>query len=147
MKSLRIVGGMSTILLVAMVWAIGVPPAVEPPVHRLAEAKHIPPHILGILDRACLDCHSNQTRWPWYNRVPGVAQFIQHDVKKAREKVDFSAWTGEHRITANEIQDICDAVSDGTMPPRPYRTMHGEAHLSEADKNAICDWAIQRREQ
>jgi len=147
MNTLRIVCGMSSILLVAVVWGIGVPSAVEPPVHRLAEAQHIPSHILAILDRACLDCHSNQTRWPWYNRIPGVAQLIEHDVKKGREKVNFSTWTLARRVTSNEIQDLCDAVSDRVMPPRAYRMMHGEARLSESDKNAICDWAIQAQHQ
>lgn len=143
MKPLRIFFGVATVLLVVALWGAGVPAAAPTASRRLAHAQHIPPHIVAILDRACLDCHSNQTRWPWYNRVPGVAQFIQHDVNKARQKVDFSTWTSAHRATANEIQDLCDAVSNGAMPPLSYRLMHSQARLSEPDKIAICDWALQ----
>jgi hypothetical protein len=46
-------------------------------------------------------------------------------------------------VTANEIQDLCDAVSDGAMPPLSYRLMHSQARLSEPDKDAICGWALQ----
>jgi heme-binding protein len=143
MKPLRIFFGMATMLLVAALWGAGVPAAAPLSSQRLANGHPIPPHIVTILDRTCPDCHSNQTRWPWYNRVPGVAQLIQRDVRKAREKVDFSTWTSARHVTANEIQDLCDAVSDGAMPPLSYRLTHSQARLSEPDKDAICGWALQ----
>ncbi len=72
---------------------------------------------------------------------------MRRDVRKAREHLDFSAWAGSstRRVTANEIQDICDAVSDGSMLPLAYRLMHPEARLSDSDKNSVCDWADQAR--
>ncbi len=143
MKAMRIFLGMSALLVVAFVWGTSMTVAAPRASHRLAGTHSIPPHILPILDRACLDCHSAQTRWPWYNRLPLVSQAVQRDVKEGREHVDFSSWTPLHRVTANELQDICDAVSGGEMPPLSYRLVHPEARLSERDKTAVCEWAIQ----
>jgi len=64
-------------------------------------------------------------------------------VKKGRAKLDFSTWTNNqrHRPTMNQIEEVCDAVSNGTMPPRSYRLMHPEARLSAQDIDAFCSWA------
>jgi hypothetical protein len=107
----------------------------------------VPSRVRPVLDRACLDCHSNETHWPWSSRIPPFSWLIQHDVELAREKLNFSYWTrgASHLATKNEIQEICDAVSDGDMPPRSYRLMHPEARLSEGDKNTLCDWADEVR--
>ncbi|HEX2711564.1 MAG TPA: heme-binding domain-containing protein, partial [Candidatus Acidoferrales bacterium] len=69
------------------------------------------------------------------------------DVIKGREHLNFSTWTGgtPHRATSNEIQEICDAVSDGAMPPRRYLLMHPDARLSEAEKETFRTWADQVR--
>jgi hypothetical protein len=68
-------------------------------------------------------------------------------VNKGREHLNFSNWAGSppHKATANEIQEICDAVSDAVMPPRRYRLLHPGAELSEEDKNNFCAWADQMR--
>jgi hypothetical protein len=107
----------------------------------------VPVALRPVLDRACLDCHSDETRWPWYNRLPLISRMIQRDVDKGREHLNFSSWNGvtPYKPTANEIQEICDAVSDGVMPPRTYGMMHAAARLSDADKDAFCAWADQLR--
>jgi hypothetical protein len=144
MKTLRIlVRSCPILVLVAIVWGMSIPSAKPPVSPRLADAHQIPSAVLPILDRACLDCHSDQTRWPWYNRLPGVAMLLRRDIRKAREHVNFSRWAGNssRHATANEIQDICDAVSDGSMPPVAYQIMHPDARLSASDRDLLCDWA------
>jgi Haem-binding domain len=103
----------------------------------------VPDHVRPIISRACRDCHTDQTRWPWYSRLPGVSTFIARDVKKGREHLNFSTWAANssHSPTRNQLQEVCDAVSDNAMPPRPYRLMHPAARLSPADVDALCDWA------
>jgi len=103
----------------------------------------VPEHLRPIIGRACVDCHTNQTRWPWYSRLPLVSTFIERDVKKGREHLNFSTWAANsaRQPTRNQLQEVCDAVSDNNMPPRPYRLMHPAARLSPADVDALCDWA------
>jgi hypothetical protein len=103
----------------------------------------LPENLRPVIGRACRDCHTDQTQWPWYSWVPPVSFLIQHDVKKGRAKLDFSTWTNSQpqRPTGNQIEEVCDAVSNGTMPPRSYRLMHPEARLSAQDIAAFCSWA------
>lgn len=113
----------------------------------VASCQQLPDAVRATLNRACLDCHSEETKWPWYNRLPVVSWLVQHDVNQGREHLNFSSWAANppHQATANEIQEICDAVSSSAMPPRRYQLLHPGAKLSEADKNNFCDWADQMR--
>jgi hypothetical protein len=103
-------------------------------------AEMINPKVSAIVDRSCQDCHSNQTRLPWYGHVAPVSWILSRDVRKGRAKLDFSHWTGRAPST-NERMEICDAVSDGSMPLRAYTVVHRNARLSKQDVDLICDWA------
>jgi len=105
-------------------------------------ASHLPATVAPVLQRACRDCHSNETAWPWYSRVPPLSFMIEHDVRTGRAKFNFSSWaSGSSKPTPNQIAEICDAASDGSMPPRGYRMMHSDAKLSTADVDALCKWS------
>jgi hypothetical protein len=106
------------------------------PVH-LTEA--IDPQVGRILDRSCGDCHSNDTHWPWYSRVAPVSWILSNHVKKGRERLDFSKWANKRHST-NELTEVCDAVSDGSMPLRSYTLFHPGAKLSDQDVEVICRW-------
>src|ERR1700694_2133953 len=101
-------------LLPAVWWGGPKPSAKQPRSGLLESCPHVPTSVLPVLDRACLDCHSNETRWPWYNRLPAVSRLLQRDVNKGREHLNFSNLSGSppHKATANEIQEICEAVSE-----------------------------------
>jgi len=65
---------------------------------------------------------------------------IEHDVNNGRRHLNFSTWAAG-KATRNQLQEVCDAVSDSAMPPRAYRLMHPQARLSPQDVDALCDWA------
>ena len=94
----------------------------------------------SILDRSCQDCHSDQTHWPWYGHVAPVSWILARDVTRGRQKLDFSQWA-RRPDSANERMGICEALSDGRMPPRAYTILHRDAELSERDVDLICAWA------
>jgi len=126
--------------------AIGIGSAISlrnAPVQSSSSELMVPDHVRPIISRACLDCHTNQTKWPWYSRLPLLSLLIERDVKKGREHLNFStwAWNPVHKPTRNQLQEVCDAVSDSNMPPRSYRMMHPDSRLSSADVDALCDWA------
>jgi cytochrome c553 len=130
-----------TVVVLAVASAVSVSSA---PLRKSASRElALPDHVRPIIGRACLDCHTDQTQWPWYSRLPGIATLIERDVKKGREHLNFSTWVASptHKPTANQLQEVCDAVSDRAMPPPAYRLMHPQARLSPQDINALCDWA------
>ena len=103
----------------------------------------VPVPVRAILERACQNCHSENTVWPWYAHVPPVSRVIQHDVTKARAFLDLSKWNdyanGQRRGFALAI---AAATQNRLMPPQRYVWMHGEARLSSEDLESIKAWAL-----
>ena len=92
----------------------------------------------AVLHRACANCHSNETRLPWFGRAGPIAWIILRDVHKGRERLNFSEGDS---LGANEREEIYDAVSDRSMPPKRYTILHGEARLSPKDLAILEAWA------
>jgi mono/diheme cytochrome c family protein len=84
--------------------------------------------------RACFDCHSNLTTWPWYSVVAPVSWLVQRDVDGGRSTLNFSEWNRPQDGAA----DVVDAVSSGSMPPWYYTIMHPRARLSSADRQRLA---------
>ncbi len=84
------------------------------------------PRTRELARRACFDCHSNETRWPWYADVAPMSWVVQRDVDAAREVINFSEW---HR-TFDLAHYSGLSVRSGSMPPTKYRMAHPEADLT-----------------
>ena len=87
--------------------------------------------------RACFDCHSNKTVWPWYSNVAPVSWLVQRDVDGGREHMNFTEWD----LPQRHAKDIAEQVRTGEMPPWFYLPMHPAAKLSAAEKQALIDGA------
>lgn len=101
-----------------------------------------PPQVGRIIQRACLDCHSEQTIWPWYSNIPLISRQIHDDVDNGREMMDLSHWseyTAEERV--NYAALIAGATSARVMPPPKYLWMHRDARLSSADLEVLKEWS------
>jgi len=85
--------------------------------------------------RACYDCHSNETKWPWYAHVAPVSWLVSHDVHEGREHLNFSEWDKEQRHAA----DAAHEVEEGEMPLRIYTLLHPEARLEGAAKDHLVE--------
>jgi hypothetical protein len=83
--------------------------------------------------RACYDCHSNETAWPWYSNIAPVSWLVQRDVDEGRRRLNFSEW-GTRRERADEAAEV---VQEGEMPPFYYLPLHPEARLSSQEKAAL----------
>jgi hypothetical protein len=109
---------------------------------------HMSPEVATIMERACSNCHSSRTTWPWYSQVAPVSWFIVSDVNDARRKWSLSDWgTYKPDKKASKLQEICEQVEQGEMPLESYVLIHPTAKLSESDKQLLCDWAKQERER
>lgn len=101
-----------------------------------------PPAVRAILERSCYDCHSNQSRWPWYGYVAPLSWVMAYDIHEARDHVNFSTWdayTEKKRV--DMLEEVWEEVDEGEMPFFVYLPLHPEAELSEADKQLLEDWA------
>lgn len=88
------------------------------------------PQVREIAQRACFDCHSNETFWPWYSNIAPFSWLIQHDVDEGRRTLNFSEW-GRGRQRSEEVGEV---VQRGRMPPAYYVMLHPTAKLSSAEK-------------
>lgn len=114
----------------------------NPPVEQDVGA---PAPVAEVLRRACYDCHSNQTRWPWYSRVAPVSWWIKHHVDEGREHLNFSEWnrlSTEDRSEA--LEETWEEVEEGKMPLSSYLPMHPDARLTPQDLQLLKDWAGSR---
>jgi len=93
------------------------------------------PETRQIAQKACFDCHSNETIWPWYSNIAPMSWLVQRDVDVARSRMNFSDWG---RISV-EVGEIIEIVSEGEMPPFQYLLMHPGARLSEQEKTRFID--------
>lgn len=101
-----------------------------------------PAEVRAVLQRACYDCHSNETRWPWYAYVAPVSWRVVQHVDGGRNQLNFSHWSSyseERRKYAR--QESFDLASDRSMPLRDYLRMHDEARLSDADIDVLRRWS------
>ncbi len=91
------------------------------------------PQTRELARRACFDCHSNLSRWPWYSNIAPVSWLVESDVHEARHKLNFSEFDKPQR----KASDAIDEVREGGMPLWFYTMMHGEAQLSPAEHEAL----------
>lgn len=123
------------------------PSMTNPPVDegRTLQAKaQIPPQVYGIMERSCNDCHSNKTSWPWYAQITPVSWYLAHHVDEGRRELNISDWARyDNRRATRKLGEICEQVKEGEMPLKTYLMIHPSAKLSDADRQALCDWANQ----
>jgi hypothetical protein len=107
-----------------------------------ALALHPPAPVEAILRVACYDCHSNETRWPWYAHVQPMAWMLQNHVTEGRQAMDFSTWAN-YKITkqADYLRNVKDAVENGWMPLSSYLIIHRDAVLTPEQVKTVADWA------
>jgi hypothetical protein len=113
------------------------PDRINPPINLASTFEavaHPSPEVASILKRACYDCHSNGTVWPWYSKVAPVSWLVASDVKAGRLHLNFSEWgLLSPEMAQRRYLNACDEVKGGDMPLWQYRLMHSEANLSDQD--------------
>ena len=93
--------------------------------------------------RACFDCHSNETRWPWYANVAPFSWVVERDVESARDVINFSEWNRTYPLAPYSGESILT----GNMPPSKYTVAHPEAQLTQQEKLDLVHGLKQTFEQ
>lgn len=116
--------------------------------HALEAHVQVSAPAAAILDRACRDCHSNDTRWPWYSHVAPVSWYVIDHVNHGRSHLNFSEWGSfSNRDAEAMLKAICKEVKSGAMPLTSYTRMHRSAKLSPEDVQTLCDWTTAEAER
>ncbi len=101
-----------------------------------------PPAVKQILATACYDCHSNQTRYPWYAEVQPVSWWLAGHIRDAKRELNFAEFgVYPQKRQVKKLEALCDEVRDRTMPLKSYTFIHRDAKLTDAQIKALCDWA------
>ncbi|MBI4731547.1 MAG: heme-binding domain-containing protein [Chloroflexi bacterium] len=106
----------------------------NPPV--VSEPNWDSPATRDLAQRACFDCHSNETVWPWYSTIAPFSWLIYSDVVEGRQKMNFSEWT---QGGSQDIDELMEVLQEGEMPPFQYLLMHPEAKLTDDEKQTLID--------
>ncbi|CAN5149823.1 hypothetical protein BH20BAC1_BH20BAC1_28970 [soil metagenome] len=107
----------------------------------------VPVDVQRLLQNACYDCHSNNTRYPWYVNMQPVAWLMAHHIREGKKELnfdEFGSYSGRRQLS--KLKSVAGSVKDESMPLSSYMLMHKEARLSEKEKELIINWALQTKD-
>ena len=127
-------------ILTALILAFGAIQLVPYGRDHLNPAKGVEPNwdsatTRALAQRACFDCHSNETIWPGYANIAPASWLVQRDVDEGRETLNFSEWTRPQE----EAGEAAESVKEGEMPPAMYLWMHDGARLAPSERDQLID--------
>lgn len=101
----------------------------------------IPEDVKAILAKACNDCHSNNTRYPWYAEVQPAAWWLSDHIKDGKRHLNFNEFDG-YRIARQykKLEECIEQVKEGDMPLSSYTIIHKDAILTDAEKQTLFNW-------
>lgn len=102
----------------------------------------VPDDVQGILKKACNDCHSNNTVYPWYSKIQPVDWWLNDHVVDGKRHLNFSEFiTYPAKKQRKKLEEVIETVKEGEMPLNSYTWIHKEAILTEAEKLTLSNWA------
>jgi len=100
-----------------------------------------PRDISTLLEGSCYDCHSNNTNYPWYNKIQPIAWFLENHIADGKEELNFNQWnTYSNRRKNSKLKSIISQVRDDEMPLTSYTLIHKDAKLSKSEKDLVVDY-------
>ena len=123
------------------------PARTNPPVVNDLPVTNAPPRVAVLLRAACYDCHSYESKWPWYSHIAPVSWLIAQDVNEGREHLNFSDWPQDNARAAKKFDRINEVLDYREMPPKKYTALHPDARLTEAQHQELLDWSATEAER
>ncbi|MBA4139838.1 MAG: heme-binding domain-containing protein [Segetibacter sp.] len=113
----------------------------------IANRLMVPGSVEGILKTSCYDCHSNNTRYPWYANIQPMGWVLANHIKDGKDDLNFNEFgTYTKRRQLSKLKAIGSSVKEGTMPLPSYTLLHQDAILSKEEKTLVTDWATKTRD-
>lgn len=102
---------------------------------------NVPETIQKKLQVSCYDCHSNNTQYPWYNKIQPAAWFLEDHIKEGKAELNFSEWDSlSSRRKSSKLRSIIKQIESGEMPLDSYTLIHKDAKFSEAESEEMINW-------
>lgn len=139
------------VLLVAFVCIQFVPTKLNQsnmvPVTDFMLVNTVPKGIKNKLQVSCYDCHSNNTKYPWYNKIQPVAWVIEDHIKDGKKELNFNEWGAlSNRRKASKMRSIIKQIKSNKMPLNSYTLIHNDAEFSDREKKELIDWITQLKD-
>jgi hypothetical protein len=129
--------GFATILLLQLI-KIDVP---NPPKATPADEIKAPKEVMNLLKKSCYDCHSNNTKYPWYSHVAPISWQVKSNIKNGRAWLNFSIWKKYSEEKKQKIYKGIVKALKIKMPPAEYLLIHKDARLTPKERKILIDWA------
>lgn len=102
----------------------------------------VPDDVKVILAKACNDCHTNNTNYPWYTNIQPVDWWMNNHVNDGKKHLNFDEYTNRNlRYQYHKMEEIAEMVKEGEMPLNSYTWVHKDAKMTEAEKSKLASWA------
>lgn len=102
----------------------------------------VPGDVQVILEKACNDCHSNNTRYPWYSKLQPIDWWLNDHVVDGKKELNFDEYTHRSlRFQYHKLEEIAEQVKDGEMPLKSYTWSHRDAILTDSERQTLIQWA------
>jgi Haem-binding domain len=134
--------GLALVLIVMQFIPMDLPPSSNDNDGDIIKSGLVSQDVATLLTTSCYNCHSNETKYPWYSYVAPSSWLIARDVREAREELNFSSWQSyDTTKMLGKLDDITSEVGEGHMPMPIYTFMHPAAKLDDAQRELIVAWA------
>jgi hypothetical protein len=139
---------MKKILIILLLLLIGIQfiipnknRSTEVSVNDISNGNDVSIEIQNILKNSCYDCHSNNTQYPWYNKIAPVSWILANHVHKGKEHLNFSKWKSYNNEQKNHIlEELEEVLKKNEMPLKSYILLHKEAKLTSKEVEKILNW-------
>lgn len=102
----------------------------------------VPENVQAILNKSCMDCHSNNTIYPWYDNIQPVAWWLDRHVREGKRELNFDEYgTYNLRRKYHKMEEVAQQVRDGEMPLKSYTITHADARLTKEERQLLIDWS------
>ena len=108
---------------------------------------NVPETIQKKLQVSCYDCHSNNTQYPWYNKIQPAAWFLEDHIKEGKAELNFNEWDSlSSRRKASKLRSIIKQIESGEMPLDSYTLIHTDATFSEVEAEGLINFITQLKD-
>lgn len=110
--------------------------------NSIEQKYNTPENVQAILKKACFDCHSNNTVYPWYSHIQPIGFWLNNHINEGKEELNFSEFNSyENKKARKKMEKVISSQEKGWMPLSSYTLIHKDATLTSTEKTIIIDWA------
>ncbi len=133
--------GIIVFLIIAQFFRIDKTNPPVDPMNTIEKLENAPQDVTQLLERACYDCHSNNTNYPWYTNIAPVSWWVKRHINKGRAALNYSEWgTYSPSKKQHKKEESADFIEKGWMPIGFYKIMHSEARITDEERKLLVDW-------